>query len=74
MKIVGITGYTIPMFGNKNALPYGKLIVMEENDRGKKSVPIRTEEGGKQFIVYKRKRYYVSNIGSLYSPSFAVVV
>jgi len=74
MKITGVQGYTIPMFGNKRALPYGDLIVTDDEGKNEKLVPIKDEEGtGRQYVTFMRKRYYVENAGSLYSPRFVIV-
>lgn len=69
IDIVELRGYTIPMFGNKRLLPYGSLVVTDGQDT--KTVVIK-EDGAKQYFTFKRKRYYVKNEGSLYTPKFTI--
>lgn len=69
VQIEKLIGYTIPLYGNKRLLPYGSLIVADGTD--KKTVRIM-EERGRQYFTFKRKRYYIQNIGSLYSPNFQI--
>lgn len=57
-EVKGIISYTIPMFGNRRALPYGDLLI------------IRDSRDGEQYVTFKRRRYPVVNIGSLYSPAY----
>lgn len=67
MIIQKIVNYTIPLFGNTHCLPYGSLLIAEDQDQ--KIVKIK-DDGGKQYFTYKRKRYYIRNTGSLYSPHY----
>ena len=64
LVIKKICDYTIPIFGNKRVLPYAKLLVITEKLR-----PI-IDDGGRQYITFNRKRYYIKNAGSLYSPHY----
>ena len=61
-EVKGIISYTIPMFGNRRALPYGDLLI--------KVCRIRDSIDGGQYVTFKRRRYPVVNIGSLYSPAY----
>lgn len=69
MKIEKLIDYTIPLYGNKRVLPYGSLVVSDGID--KKVVDIK-EDRGRQYFTFKRKRYYINNIGSLYNPNFQI--
>ena len=67
IKIIGLENYIIPMYGNKRNLPYGDLIITD----GMTSVKVKIKEDLKgQYITFNHKRYYVSNVGRLYSPKF----
>lgn len=68
MRCVEIRDYTIPMFGNKRAFPYGKMLV--EHEGRQKVVAFGDLEAGRPYIVFDRKRYYFQNEGSLYNPKF----
>lgn len=70
MKILGIVEYTIPMFGNRRRLPYGKLRVTDDEGINSKVVDIKDRDDGSQYVIYQRKRYGITNAGSLYHPSF----
>lgn len=65
LVIKKICDYTIPMFGNKRVLPYAKLLVSDGITE--KLRPI-IDDGGRQYITFNRKRYYIKNAGNLYSP------
>lgn len=69
-KIIGTKDYTVPMFGNKQSEPYGKLVV--SLDGAEIAVPIRNSKEG-SYIVLKGTRYPVRNAGSLYSPRYEFV-
>jgi len=69
VKIEKLIGYIIPLYGNKRVLPYGSLVVSDGID--KKIVDIK-EDRGRWYFIFKRKRYYISNIGSLYNPHFQI--
>lgn len=62
--------YTIPFFGNRRCLPYGKMLI---SGGGKKKVCEIREDGVDQYIIFNRKRYYIQNNGSLYSPCFEFI-
>ena len=70
LKIEKLIDYTIPLFGNRRIFPYGKLRVTDGTTTEIK--PIR-DDGARQYIVFRRKRHYVRNVGTLYSPRFAFV-
>ena len=70
IKVEELKNYTIPYCGNKRILPYGDLVISDGKNR--KTVKIK-DEGVKQYITINRKRYYVRNAGSLYSPKFVIV-
>lgn len=72
LHIKKLVGYTIPLYDNKRLLPYGKLVVWDDNDMITKTVDIK-EDGAKQYFCFKRKRYYIHNTGSLYSPNFQII-
>ena len=67
LVIKKICDYTIPIFGNKRVLPYAKLLVSDGITE--KLRPI-IDDGGRQYITFNRKRYYIKNAGSLYSPRY----
>lgn len=73
MKIIGIEAYTVPMFGNRRSLPYGKLRVADDEGKNPRIVDIKDGEAGNQYVTYQRKRYGVINTGSLYSPRFVTM-
>lgn len=41
-------------------------------DESRKTCKIQ-EDGAKQYITFNRKRYYVRNVGRLYSPKFVII-
>jgi len=65
-----LTGYTIPLFGNRRSLPYGKLLVSDGYAR--KQCEIRETKNGDQYIVFRRQRYGVKNAGTLYQPNYCL--
>lgn len=67
-EVKGIISYTIPMFGNRRALPYGDLLISDGTTS--KVCRIRDSIDGGQYVTFKRRRYPVVNIGSLYSPAY----
>lgn len=67
-----LIGYTIPLYGNNRHLPYGKLVVRDDKDAVTKTVDIK-ENDGMQYFTFKRKRYYLHNVGTLYSPDFQII-
>ncbi len=71
MQIIGLVGYTIPLFGNRRCLPYGKLIVSVDGAR--RVCPIRDAPDGTQYITVNRKRYPVVNAGRLYAPVYKFI-
>ena len=62
LVIKKICDYTIPIFGNKRVLPYAKLLVSDGITE--KLRPI-IDDGGRQYITFNRKRYYIKNAGIL---------
>lgn len=70
IKIEKLKNYIISYCGNKRILPYGDLVVSDGENQ--KTCKIH-EEGEKQYITFNRKRYYVRNAGSLYSPKFVII-
>lgn len=70
IKIEALKNYIVPFYGNKRILPYGDLVISDGESR--KTVKIK-DDGEKQYITFNRKKYYVRNIGSLYSPKFVIV-
>ena len=73
-RIIGLVDYTIPMFGNKRCMPYGKLKVTDGVET--KIVSIKDGDasvGYKQYFTFNRKRYYIRNEGSMYAPNFVVI-
>lgn len=68
LEIKRIISYTIPMFGNKRALPYGHLLISD--GATSKVCRIRDSRDGGQYVTFKRHKYPVVNIGSLYSPAY----
>lgn len=72
LTIKAIVEYTIPMFGNKRSLPYGKLLVTD--GKKEKVCAIQDDSYGRQYVTFNRKRYAVKNYGGLYSPKFEVLL
>lgn len=70
IKIEALKNYTIPYCGNKRIQPYGDLVISDGENR--KTCKIQ-DDGAKQYITLKRKRYYVRNAGRLYSPKFVII-
>lgn len=70
VKIEELKGYTIPCYGNRRIQPYGDLVISDGESR--KTVKIK-DEGAKQYFTFNRKRYYIRNAGSLYSPKFIIL-
>lgn len=69
MKILKILEYTIPMFGNKRSMPYGKLLV---TDGIKEKVVKIKDDTDKQYFTFNRKRHYIKQTGSLYNPNYVI--
>lgn len=68
-KIKQIIDWTIPYYGNRHIIPYGKLLVSDgETEKICKTKGDTEFEHGLQYITFKRKRYLVVNCGSMYSP------
>lgn len=70
IKVEKIKNYTIPQYGNNRILPYGDLTVTDGENR--KTCKIQ-DDGANQYITFNRKRYYVRNAGTLYSPKFVII-
>lgn len=70
IKIEELKNYTIPYCGNKRIQPYGDLVISDGESR--KTCKIQ-DDGAKQYFTFNRKRYYVRNAGTLYSPKFVIV-
>ena len=70
IKIEKLKNYTVPYCGNKRRFSYGDLVVSDGEIR--KTVKIQ-EEGVNQYVTFNRKRYYVRNAGTLYSPKFVII-
>ncbi|HAX83142.1 MAG TPA: hypothetical protein DCY15_01180 [Ruminococcaceae bacterium] len=70
VKIEELKNYTIPYCGNKRIQPYGDLVIFDGESR--KTVKIK-DEGAKQYFTFNRKKYYICNAGSLYSPKFVIL-
>ena len=72
MRCVKILSYTIPMYGNKHAIPYGKMLV--EHEGKEKTVPFGGFDmgAGLQFITFERKRFFFRNVGGRSSPRVVV--
>jgi len=74
VNIIGLLDYTIPMFGNRRCMPYGKLKVTDGVET--KIVPIKDGDasvGYQQYFTFNRKRYYIRNDGSLHAPRYVVI-
>lgn len=65
LEVVQIIKYTIPFFGNKRSHPYGKIKVSD----GKDTKIVNFENDS---FTFKRKRYQLENIGSLYNAILIV--
>ncbi len=71
-EVLNIESYTVPLCGNKHIFPYGKLLV-RRRDGKEKSVRFGERfDGLGGYTFFDRRKVYVSNIGGLYSPRFAV--
>lgn len=70
MVVHSVINYTIPLYGNKRVSPYGDLVISDGEIT--KTAKIKEEDDGKQFVTFKRKRFYVYNAGRLYSPEFVI--
>lgn len=72
LKILSLSGYTIPMYGSKRISPYGDLEVTD--GKTVKVCLIQVDQYFPwQYIVFAGKRVYVRNAGRLYSPRFVIV-
>lgn len=65
LKIIEIIKYTIPLYGNKQINPYGKIIISDGDI-------LKIVKFENYSFNYKRKKYYIENINSLYNPIFIV--
>lgn len=69
MRFIRLESYIIPIFGNRRAEPYGRMVVEHVG----KTRTVRfgaVDDQGRQYITFGRRRYYFQNRGSLYSPKF----
>lgn len=64
-----IIDYTVPLYGNKRLFPYATLLVRSGETR---KVIKTKEDGNGSYFVFNRKRYRMTNQGSLYSPKLEV--
>lgn len=64
-----VIDYTVPVFGNKRILPYATLLVSDGENT--KIIKTKEDQNG-QYIVFKRKRYGIKNLGSLYCPRLQI--
>ena len=73
IRVKKLIDWTIPMCGNRHSIPYGVLLVTDgkTEQRCKTKNDLWTDHG-RQYIVFKRRRYYVINNGSLYYPALAL--
>lgn len=69
IRVKSLIDWTIPMCGNSHSIPYGVLLVTDgkTEERCKTKNDLWTDHG-KQYVVFKHRRYYVINKGSLYCP------
>lgn len=69
IRVKSLIDWTIPTYGNNHSIPYGVLLVTDgkTEERCKTKNDLWTDHG-RQYIVFKRRRYYVINKGSLYCP------
>lgn len=64
-----VIDYMVPFLGNKRVLPYATLLVSD----GKITKVIKTKEDQNgQYLVFKKKRYGIKNLGSLYCPRLQI--
>lgn len=69
-KIKQIINWTIPYYGNRHIIPYGKLLISDGVDEKLCKTKGDTEfDIGPQYITFKRKRYEVVNKGTMYNPN-----
>lgn len=64
-----VISYTIPMFGNTHAVPYGIMEVLH-HDRHYVVKFGKLDAEGFNYVTIGRKQYRFRNVGSLYSPKF----
>ena len=66
--------WSIPMYGNIHAVPYGTLKVVYKDENGEiKTVYPKTRNDkytdiGCQYVIVNKQRYRVQNVGTLYAP------
>ena len=68
VEVIRTLDATVPFYGNKQTLPYGHLLVSDGGNI--KNVKFQADENGKHYFTLNRKRFYVENAGSLYSPNY----
>lgn len=69
VKIVDIISWTLPMFGNNRCLPYYTLRISDGNT----SKLVKTKEDGPNiYFIFNRRRYYIHNKGTMYSPNLYI--
>ena len=75
IRILELKNYTIPFYGNRRNLPYFTLeiVVTEKGNAVTKEVVTKEDDEGRRYFVHNRRRYYVENIGSLYSPKIKLI-
>ena len=74
VRIKRVLTWTIPTFGNRHIMPYGKLLVTDGettkvcSTKGDLYTDVCTHPAcsaySRQYITFKRKRYYVNRVGS----------
>ena len=66
---IKVVEYIIPMYGNKRIFPYGTVKVTD----GEITKFVKFSQDNKWLkpsFTYNRKRYFMNNIGSIYSPKY----
>jgi len=75
VRIKRILDWTIPYFGNRHIIPYGKLLVTDGTEEKvcKTKGDLEYDNSDYQYITFQRKRYRVVNKGHLHSPALTLV-
>ena len=72
VRIEELLSYTIPLYGNRHFKPYFTALVTDGERRQvcRSKGDTFDDHAPYQYITFRRKRYKVINIGSLYQPNY----
>ena len=71
LRIKSFVSYSIPYFGNAHTMPFFTIVVTDgtTTQTCKSKGDKVGDKENYQYITFKRKRYKVTNKGTLYTPN-----